>query len=238
MIASTNPERLDSAAQKVREAGGECTPVVCDVSDRASVQKLFDTVNNTYGGTDILFCNAGVTTGGEFLKHRPQDWAWVYDVVLHGTANCIQIFYPAMAERKSGQIVLTGSQAGMVPDWFTEHGPYTSAKAAVHALGTALRPEAAEHGVGVTTVIVAGTVTDIIQSERSRPERYGDQGPKAEKKREARRIPASVVAGMVVQGVKEDKAWVATHPDLKGLTKRYFDGILEAYDHDIGLDIK
>jgi short-subunit dehydrogenase len=47
-----------------------------------------------------------------------------------------------MVARKSGHIILTGSQAGMVPDWVTEHGPYTSAKAAVHALGTALRPEA------------------------------------------------------------------------------------------------
>lgn len=79
---------------------------------------------------------------------------------------------------------------------------------------------------------MAGTVTDIIQSERSRPERYKSDGagPKASKKREARRIPASDVAEMVVVGVKENKAWVATHPELKEVTSKYFEDILEAYD--------
>lgn len=230
VLASTNLERLQAAVTTVEEAGGEAFPVVCDVTDRTSIQELFNVVTEKYNHTDLLFCNAGVTTGGPFIEHRPSDWSWVYDVVLGGTVNCIQIFYPDMAVRKSGHIILTGSQAGMVPDWVTEHGPYTSAKAAVHALGTALRPEAKEHGVGVTTVIVAGTVTEIIKSERSRPEKYGDEGPKASKKREARRIPASDVAEMMVKGVKENSAWVATHPELKGVTQNYFENILASYD--------
>ena len=230
VLASTNMERLQEAVKKIEEAGGDAYPVVCDVSNLSSVQSLFDSVTKKYGATDLLFCNAGVTTGGPLVDHKPSDWAWVYDVVLQGTVNCIQVFYPSMVQRKSGHIILTGSQAGMVPDWVTEHGPYTSAKAAVHALGTALRPEAEEHGVGVSTIIVAGTLTEIMKSERSRPEKYGTEGPKCAKKREARRIPASDVAEMIVVGVKENKAWIATHPELKEVTKRYFDGILASYD--------
>jgi len=126
--------------------------------------------------------------------------------------------------------VLTGSQAGMVPDWFTLHGPYTSAKSAVHALGTALRPEAAEHNVGVTVIVVAGTITDIVKSERSRPDRFGDPLLYPMKKREARRIPAKEVAERTVVGIKENAAFVMTHPELKAVTKEYFDRILAAYD--------
>lgn len=55
-----------------------------------------------------------------------------------------------MVKRKSGHIVFIGSQAGIAVDWVKQHGPYTSAKAAVMALGTTLRPEAEEHGVGKT----------------------------------------------------------------------------------------
>jgi short-subunit dehydrogenase len=119
----------------------------------------------------------------------------------------------------------------MVPTWVIQHGPYTSAKSAVMALGSALRPEAAEHNIGVTTVIVAGTITEIMKSERSRPERYGDSLDIKLPKREARRIPASDVADMITVGVKENKEWVATHPDMKEKTKEYFDKILAAYDH-------
>jgi short-subunit dehydrogenase len=118
-----------------------------------------------------------------------------------------------------------------VPDWFTLHGPYTAAKAAVHALGTALRPEAAEHNVGVTVVIVAGTLTDIMKSERSRPDQFGTSlVVSGMKKREARRISPQEVAEKTVRGVKENAAFVATHPELKTLTKSYFDRILAAYD--------
>jgi 3-oxoacyl-[acyl-carrier protein] reductase len=184
-----------------------------------------------FGRCDLLFCNAGVTTAGPYLDHRPEDWDWVYGVVLGGVSNCIQSFYPDMCKQRMGQIILTGSQAGAVPDWFTLHGPYTAAKAAVHALGTALRPEAAEHNVGVTVVIVAGTLTDIMKSERSRPDKFGDAlVVSGMKKREARRIPPKEVAERTIRGVKENAAFVATHPELKSLTKDYFDRILAAYD--------
>lgn len=233
VIASTSKARLDQAAQKVRDEveGAVCFPVICDVSSRDSVSALRHAVEEELGPCDLLFCNAGVTTGGPYLDHRPEDWDWIYGVVLGGAANCIQTFYPRMCERKAGQIILTGSQAGMVPDWFTLHGPYTGAKAAVHALGTALRPEAAEHNVGVTVVVVAATYTEITKSERSRPERFG--APlvvPGMKKREARRITPQEVAQRVLRGAKENAAFVATHPELKALTKEYFDRILAAYD--------
>ena len=230
VIASTNKERLEAAAETIREAGGDVLPVVCDVSDRISVENLKKACMEKYGLVDILCCNAGVTTGGPYLDHRAEDYDWVYGVVLQGTVYCIQVFYPDMCQRGSGHILLTGSQAGIVPDWYTEHGPYTSAKAAVMALGTALRPEAAEHGVGVSNLVVAGTTTDIIKSERSRPARFGAPLVLERKKREARRISPKEVAEKTVVGIKENAAFIATHPELKCITKDYFDRILAAYD--------
>jgi short-subunit dehydrogenase len=154
----------------------------------------------------------------------------VYDVNLKGVVHCVQSFYPDMVARKSGHVVIVGSQAGMVPNWVTQHGPYTSAKAAVMALGAAMRPEAEQFGVGVTSVIVAGTQTEIMKSERSRPARYGDALKHDVPRREARRIPPADVAVQIIDGIRENKSWVATHPDLKEKTKSYFDSILAAFD--------
>ena len=117
VVASTNKEKLEAGAEAIRKTGGDVLAVLCDVSNRESVQNLFDVTLKSYGQVDILVCNAGVTTSGAFLDHREADWDWVYDVVLRGTIYCIQIFYPHMCKRKSGHIVITGSQAGMVPDW-------------------------------------------------------------------------------------------------------------------------
>lgn len=230
VIASTNKDRLEAAAAEIRKAGAQALPIVCDVSDKASVQNLHDETIKTFGHVDILACNAGVTTGGPFLDHTPADWDWVFGVVLHGTVNCIQAFYPGMCQRKTGHILITGSQAGMNVTWVKLHGPYTAAKSAVMALGAALRPEAAEHGVGLTNVIVAGTQTEILQGERSRPAKYGQPQNLERVKRNAHRLPPSDVGKMMVEGIKEDREWVATHPDLKESTKEYFDRILAAYD--------
>jgi 3-oxoacyl-[acyl-carrier protein] reductase len=93
VLASTNSERLEAAAQIVYEAGGEALSVVWDVTDRASVQNLFNVIIEKYGHMDLLFCSAGVTTGGPFIEHRPSDLGWVYDV-LGGTVNCIQNLLP------------------------------------------------------------------------------------------------------------------------------------------------
>ncbi|KAF2419710.1 NAD(P)-binding protein [Tothia fuscella] len=233
VLASTSNERLEAAAEEIRKAGAiDVLTVICDVSSRDSVVNMHKEVTKIYGGVDLLVCNAGVTTGGPYLEHRPEDWDWVYDVVLQGTINCIQLFYPDLVKQESGHIVLVGSQAGIAPNWVSLHGPYTSAKNAVMTLGAALRPEAEEYGIGVSNIIVAGTLTEIMKAERSRPGRYGDALvlSKSVPKREARRIPASDVAEMIVDGVKKNKGWVATHPELKSVTKAYFDEILAAYD--------
>jgi len=154
----------------------------------------------------------------------------VYGVVLFGTTYCIHEFYPDMVERGYGHIVINGLQAGMVPNWVTLHGPHTSAKAAVHALGAAMRPEAAEHGVGVSTVVIAGTQTEIMKGGGSRPERFGEPLQIEIKKRAATRIPAEDVAKQIVDAITQDKGWVATHPELEERTKQYFDEILAEYD--------
>ncbi|ORY15277.1 hypothetical protein BCR34DRAFT_598518 [Clohesyomyces aquaticus] len=233
IISSTNSERLSAGAAQIRSASPntQVLDIICDVSSRSSITALKSAITAADLHVDILVCNAGVTTSGPYHQHRAQDWDWVYGVVLHGTTYCIQEFYPDMVTRRSGHIVINGSQAGMVPNWVSLHGPYTSAKAAVHALGAALRPEAAEYRVGVSTVVIAGTQTEIMKSERSRPERFGEPLAVEVKKRAARRIPPEDVASQIVEGIKEDKGWVATHPDLKERTKQYFDEILAAYDH-------
>lgn len=233
VIASTNEQRLNEGADKIRAAGNgvEVLPVICDQSSRESIQNLYDQTIKRFGRVDVVIANAGVTTSGPYLNHRPEDWEWVWGVCLLGVGYIVQIFYPTLCKQKAGHIVITGSQAGMNPTWFTEHGPYTAAKSGAMALGASLRPEAAEHNVGVTSVIVAGTETDIMQCERSRPAAYGEtQGLKRER-RAAERLPASAVGKMIVEGIQKNKEFVATHPGLKEMQKGYFDRILASYDH-------
>lgn len=241
VIASTNEARLRAAAQEIgRTTGATIRWVVCDVADREAVRRLAAEVEAEFGGTDLLCANAGVTTSGPFLDHRDADWDWVMDVVLKGVTNCIQAFYPTMAARGSGHIVVTGSQTGYAPDWVLGHGPYVAAKAAVHALALALRPEAAGHGVGVTLLVPAGTHTDMLtDGERSRPADLGaplggGMTIRADAPQGAPGYPFLLspeeVAARAVAGIKADLPIVVTHASMRPLAEEYCARILSAYD--------
>jgi NAD(P)-dependent dehydrogenase (short-subunit alcohol dehydrogenase family) len=238
VLASTHEERLSRAAADVRAQGGRATSIVCDVADRAAVRRLAERSVAEYGKVHLLCANAGVTTAGPFLDHRDEDWDWVYDVVLRGVTHCVQAFYPLMAGQGEGQILMTGSQAGLVPDWVLGHGPYTSAKAAVTALAVALRPEAIEHGVGVSLLIPAGTESDIQLSARSRQSRYGvslegqmSPRPGAPEPLEGTKfwLTPDEVAAYVVAELPRNPAFIVTHPGLKPLVEDYFERIVGAY---------
>lgn len=235
VIASTNAERLELAVESIRAAGGSALAITCDVSDREAVRALAKAA----GPVDLLCVNAGVTTAGSYLEHRDTDYDWVMGVVLGGVTNCVQAFYPLMAARGSGHILLTGSQTAFAPDWVMGHGPYVAAKAAVHALAFALRPEAAAHGVGVSLLVPAYTHTDIGQSERARPARFGapltgeiavrDGAPAPLPDHPFALSPAQV-AEQAIAGIRADAPLIATHAGMKPVVQDYFARVLAAYD--------
>jgi 3-oxoacyl-[acyl-carrier protein] reductase len=238
VLASTNKERLSRAEAQVRDRGASVISVVCDVADRAAVRGLAARCVDEYGGVHLLCANAAVTTAGPFIDHKDEDWDWIYDVVLRGVTNCVQAFYPLMARQGEGQILITGSQAGLVPDWVIGHGPYTSAKAGVTALAVALRPEAAQYGVGVSVLIPAATESDIQFSTRSRQARYGEsiQGEMAPRSGAPEPLEGAKfwltpdeVAARVVSEIPKDPAFIVTHPSMKPLVEDYFNRILSAY---------
>jgi NAD(P)-dependent dehydrogenase (short-subunit alcohol dehydrogenase family) len=241
VVAATNRERVDAVASEVRSLGVRATSVLCDVSKQPDVEALAQRSFGEYGEVDLLCNNARVTTVGPFLEHTAADWAWIYGVVLMGVAYGIQAFYPRMVRQGSGQILNTHSQAGLVPDYNLNHGPYTSAKAGVMALSVALRPEAAAHGIGVSVLIPYAVRTDILLSERSRPAVYG--GPSEPVVRLPTIRPGAPepapgpfmlepdeVAAITVAGLKKNRPFIVTHKSMRPIAAEYFDRILGAYD--------
>ena len=243
-IAGTRAAQLEEVAAEIRKQGVKALPVTCDVSQRDQVKTLADHCFAEFGQIHLLCNNAGVTTVGPLAEHAEEDWDWIYGVVLMGVAHAIQAFVPRMIRQGTGHIVNTGSQAGLVPDWVLNHGPYTSAKAGVTGLTTALRPELAPHGVGVSLLIPSYVPTDIVKvSGQKRPAQYGGPKPGEEQgmpsMREGAPLPIpdtrfalepDEVAAIVIRGIREDRPYIVTHGGLKPVVEDYFRRILAAYD--------
>lgn len=244
VVAATRKEPLDMVADEARALGVRAQAIVCDVSRREDVLALSEFAFAEYGDVHLLCNNAGVTTGGPLIEHSDQDWDWIYDVVLRGVSHAIQAFAPRMVKQGEGHIVNTGSQAGLVPDWCVNHGPYTAAKAGVIALSVALRPELEPYGIGVSLFIPAMVNTGIVNgSGQRRPAHYG--GPKEagdtimptlrpgvpEPIPDTRfALEPDEAAEIMVQGIKNNLPFIVTHGGLKPVVEDYFRRILESYD--------
>jgi NAD(P)-dependent dehydrogenase (short-subunit alcohol dehydrogenase family) len=235
VLASRDSSRLEAAAQGLRDTGRRVLVVPCDVADRAQVYALAEQAKASFGKVDLLCANAGATTAGRLIDHRDEDWDWPIEVNLRGVTHCIQAFYPAMAAHRSGTILLTGSQTALAPDWVKNHGPYVAAKAAVVALATQLRAEAAEFGVNVSLLEPAGTYTDMLSGWRRVPGAE-DAGimPNEHAPPPSPDFPFLLspdeVAERALDGLRRNAPIIVTHAGMKPVVEHYFARILAAYD--------
>ncbi len=169
-IASAE-ERLAGPAEA---AGVEVFGHRTDVSSEASVQALGTAVAERFPGKPVtlLCCNAGVGGGGPVLSAKDVDWDFVLGVNVKGVANCVREFVPKMvAGDAAGSVVATSSQDGLC----AAQGVYGVSKHACVALAEALFQELRGR-LSVHVLCPNVVATDIVTSERNRPQRFG--GPR------------------------------------------------------------
>jgi len=105
VIASRKPENLESTAEEIRAAGGECLAVPTDIRDLDQVDRLVETALERTGEVDFLVNNAGGQFPAIPTKISDRGWRAVVDLNLNGTWNLCSRLGPRMARRGFGSIV-------------------------------------------------------------------------------------------------------------------------------------
>jgi NAD(P)-dependent dehydrogenase (short-subunit alcohol dehydrogenase family) len=211
---------------------------VCDVADPASVDAAAEATFSAFGKVHILCNNAGVGALGGIDHIALDNWRWVIDVNLMGVVNGVRAFLLHMrAHAEGGHIVNTASMAGMVN---TRQGfaPYPATKYAVVGMSEGLAAELKPLGIGVSILCPRFVRTNILESARNRPERYGPTTPVDRANplyaRFAERVRTGMdpaeVAQRVLAAIRTDELYVFTHPDARGAVEERFQAILAAFD--------
>ena len=193
-------------------AGVEVFGHAVDVSSEASVQALGAAVAERFAGKPVtlLCCNAGVGGGGPVLSARDIDWDFVLGVNVKGVANCVREFVPKMAASEAaGTVMATSSQDGLC----AAQGVYGVSKHACVALMETLFQELRGR-LSVHVLCPNVVATNIVTSERNRPDRYGGpRVPAARAKRIAERfktygMPPSRCAEAVFDAIRSGVFYV------------------------------
>lgn len=155
---------------------GEVTGVPTDVSDETSVAALADHVWSRHGRCDLVFLNAGVTSGGGGLpwQQEPNDWRWCFGVNVFGVGIGVSEFVPRMlADGHAGQVVVTSSgDGGFAP--VPTASVYAASKAAVTCFAEALQLNlvAQDTALRASVFYPSGGLMDtgLYTAARNRPE--------------------------------------------------------------------
>lgn len=136
--------------------------VKCDVSYYSQVQEMFNTVNDSFGGVDVLVNNAGISSQKLFTDLSPKDWKDTMSTNLDSMFYCCKSALPYMISKKSGVIINISSMWGQVGASCEVH--YSTAKAGVIGLTKALAKEVAPSGIRVNCIAPGVIMTDMMSS--------------------------------------------------------------------------
>jgi ribitol 2-dehydrogenase len=112
------------------------------------------------GRLDIFHANAGSYIGGELVNGNPDAWDKMLDLNINAVFRSVHAVLPHMIERKTGDIVVTSSVAGVVP--VVWEPIYTASKHAVQAFVHTARRQVIKHGLRVGAVLPGPVVTALI----------------------------------------------------------------------------
>jgi 3-oxoacyl-[acyl-carrier protein] reductase len=154
----------DLLAETGRGLGAEFG--VCDIAEKADVDRLVGFALERCGRLDILVQNAGVLPETRLDAIPVAEWDRVLAVNLRSCFLAIQAALPSMCAQAHGRIVLTSSITGprVVPPG---HAHYAASKAGINGLIRAAALEAAPFGITVNGVEPGNIMTEGMRAERS-----------------------------------------------------------------------
>jgi len=163
VLAARDRPALDGVAGRIKDAGGQATPVPTDVNDEAAVERLFAEVAGV-GQVGALVCAAGVLTPAPFAETTAAMWDETLGVNLTGTFLCCRAAFTAMAPAGAGRIVTIGSLSGVyATEKFPGLAAYNVSKYGVIGLTEAIAVEGREHGISAVCLSPGAVDTEMLR---------------------------------------------------------------------------
>ena len=149
-LAARTAADLERVAGLVRAQGGEAFPVVCDVTDAASVAAAVAAVAAACGPITVLVNNAGAAASHKFLDHDDALWQRMLDVNLTSVYHVSKAVAPMMVAAQWGRIINVASIASKIGGKYL--AAYTAAKHGVLGLTRALAAELVGYNITVNAI--------------------------------------------------------------------------------------
>jgi len=216
-------ERAVTEATRVAEVHHVATlGMTVDVADATSVDAAAAAVERRFGVADLVLSNVGVQLFGAVESFTDDEWQWLLNVNVTGSARVARAFLPLLRRADHPRLAFTTSSSVLDPA--SRLGAYQATKFAVWGLAETLRLELADDGIGVSVIFPSGMITQHLEtSEAAQPTHLrrpiaGDDDFDAmiasNPDMAAMLATPEDAATGVIEAVLADEPYVITHGDL------------------------
>ena len=155
---SGSQDKADAAVKAVTDAGGAAIAVQTDIGDEAEVGALFDQVDQTYGGVDVVVHTAGIMLLSPLADLDIDDLDRMHRINIRGT---FLVNREAARRVRSGGAIINFSTSVTKLALPTYTG-YSASKGAVEAMTPIFAKELAGKDITVNAVAPGPTATPLF----------------------------------------------------------------------------
>jgi len=148
-------------------AGTDVLVVKADVTDTASVDAAFDTIEEKLGPVEVLVANAGVTRDTLLMRMSDEDIHTVLDTNLVGALRVSRRAAKGMLRLKRGRIVFVSSVVGLLGS--AGQANYSASKAGLVGVARSIARELGSRGITANVVapgFVETEMTAVLGEDR------------------------------------------------------------------------
>jgi len=191
VLISRNEKKLNEIADSL-----DCPVLVIptDVTNVKEVERAFQSLEEKFGGLDVLINNAGLGFFDPIDSSKLEEWHTMIDVNIKGIVNCLHFGLPLLKKSLDGQTINIASVAAH--QVFPNSGVYCATKHAVGAISKSLHLELGKQ-LKITT-ISPGAVDTAFVDNTTNQEMIGDL-----KKYFAEGLTPDVIAEQVVHCIEQ-----------------------------------
>jgi len=159
-----------SAAEEVKQAGGEALPLVCDVRDEAQIARAVEAAVAHFGGIDVLVNNASAINLAKVEQTEPKRFDLMHQVNVRGAFFASKVCVPFLRKSSNPHILTLSPPLGGDPRWLGLHLAYTLSKYGMSQVALGLAEEFREDGIASNTLwpatmIATAAVRNLLGGE-------------------------------------------------------------------------
>lgn len=157
---NSNLEMAQKAVDEITALGRKAVAYKANTADIDEVKDMFRSIQQDFGGIDVLVNNAGVVDDAYLLMIKDESLERSLDINIKGYFNCARQASLKMLRKKSGIIINISSVSSVLA--VEGQSVYSATKGAVNAMTHTLAKELAKYGIRVNAVAPGFIETEMM----------------------------------------------------------------------------